>query len=147
MFDFQHLLKYWPVFLTTVGGLALAIAAIRYRIPDLVKRIEMIENLKRPSTQDHEELVRRVEIVESESARHPSTKDLEKTISNFQTICKFNQVTCQKGTEKAIHKVRQDIDDKLSALYELFNKQAVVIARVDERIAALHDRQSAINNG
>ena len=113
MFDFQHLLKYWPVFLTTIAGLALAIAAIRYRIPDLVKRVEMIENLKRPSIQDHEELVRRVEIMESESAKHPSNKDLEKAVTSFSTICKFNQGTCQKSTEQAIHQVRRDIDDKL----------------------------------
>ena len=38
-----NLLDYWLAGAATVGGLALAIASARYRIPDLIRRIEKLE--------------------------------------------------------------------------------------------------------
>ena len=110
-----HVLGNWPVVVAAVTGLGVLVAVIRYKIPELVKKVDAMEN-----------------------ADYPSTKDLETSLSNFQQICKFNQVTCQKGIHCEINKVKMDIDKKLSDLYDLVHKQAVLMARVDERVAALH---------
>lgn len=75
-----------------------------------------------------------------EKVQHPSDKDLEMAIDSFRTVCKFNQVSCQKGVNMEINKVRKELDQKLSALVDLVNKQAIIIARVDERVAVLHEK-------
>ena len=137
MTEVQHIIKYWPVIVAVIGGLALAIASLRYRLPELVKRVETMEGMRAPTSLDHNELVKRIELVEIESNKRPTGKDIDRAVASFNTICKFNQVSCQKCTEAAISQVRLDIDSKLSSLYELINQQAVVIARTDERVAIL----------
>ena len=115
-----HILGNWSVVVAAVGGLALLIAAVRYRIPDLARRLEKMEKTK-----------------------HPSETDLETAVTSFQTVCKFNQVSCQKTTACQINQVRNEFTKQLSGLVELVNKQAVIIARVDERVAAIHRNHDA----
>jgi hypothetical protein len=111
----SHVLGNWPIVVAAVSGFGLLVAVVRYKIPELVKKIDKMEK-----------------------ADYPSTLDLSKALENFQVVCKFNQVTCQKGIHCEIDKVKADIDGKLAALYDLVHAQAVLMARVDERVAALH---------
>lgn len=113
-----YLLGNWPVIVAIASGLGLLIAAVRYKIPDLARRLESVE-----------------------SAKHPSESDLNMAVGNFQTVCKFNQVSCQKATACQINKVNDDMKEKLADLYELIHAQAIIIARVDERVAAMHRNQ------
>lgn len=110
-----HVLGNWPVVVAAVTGFGLLVAVVRYKIPELVKKID-----------------------EMEKGDFPSNTDLKQAFENFRTICKFNQVSCQKGIHCELDKVKTDIDAKLGALYELVHAQAVLMARVDERVAALH---------
>lgn len=110
-----HFWENWPVILAVCSGLALAIAAVRYRIPDLARRVDKME-----------------------AGKYPTAIELERTITSFQTVCKFNQATCQKQTACQMHNMKSEFTKQLNDLIDLVNKQALVIARVDERIAALY---------
>ena len=105
----------WPTVLAVCSGLALAIAAVRYRIPDLARRIAIME-----------------------AGKYPTTSELEKTINSFQVVCKFNQASCQKQTACQMNTMKSEFTKQLGDLINLVNKQALVIARVDERVAALY---------
>jgi hypothetical protein len=114
----SHITGNWPIVAAGISGLALIIGAVRYKIPELTRKVAAMEKVK-----------------------HPSAKDIETAIDSMRTVCKFNQVSCQKGVECELNRVRADLDDKLSGLYDLVNKQAIIIARVDERVATIHDKQ------
>lgn len=113
----SHLAGNWPIVAAAASLMILVIGAIRYKIPELTKKVEAMEK-----------------------TNHPTSKDLDKAFDSFRTACKFSQVTCQKGVNVELDKVRRDLDKKLSALYDLVNKQAIIIARVDERVATLHEK-------
>lgn len=112
-----HITGNWPIVAASLAAAGLIIATVRYRIPELSKKVAAMEKVQ-----------------------HPSDKDLEMAIDSFRTVCKFNQVSCQKGVNMEINKVRKELDQKLSALVDLVNKQAIIIARVDERVAVLHEK-------
>lgn len=112
-----HVTGNWSVVAAVIGALGLLVAVVRYRIPELQKKVEAMEKTK-----------------------HPTKHDLEVAFESFRTVCKFNQASCQKGVHCELDKVRRDLDDKLSSLYDLINKQAIIIARVDERVATLHEK-------
>ena len=115
----SHITGNWPIVAAGISGLALLIGAVRYKIPELCRKVAAMEKIK-----------------------HPSTKDIEVAIDSMRTVCKFNQVSCQKGVECELNRVRADLDEKLSSLYDLVNKQAIIIARVDERVANIHERHN-----
>ena len=135
------LLDYWPAGVTAVGGLALAVASVRYRIPDLVRRVEKLEAEQNPSREDMNRIGGRLEILENQA--RPTTEDLERAIAAFQTVCKFNQFSCQKMNSVELVKLRKEIEVRISGLYDLINKQAVLLGRVDERVAALSNQSLA----
>ena len=118
-----QILGWWPAAVGCVGCIAAVIVAVRYKIPDLARRVEAMET------------------------KNPTKHDLNTVVDSFRTVCKFNQATCQKSNAAQIEKVRRELDQKLSDLYDLINKQAVIIARVDERVAALHGGQAPIDQG
>ncbi len=123
MTPISHITGNWSVIAAIVGGLGLIIAVVRYKIPELTKKVEAMERTE-----------------------YPTKQDLEVAIESFRTVCKFNQVTCQKGVNCQINKVREDLDGKLSQLYVLINKQAIIIARVDERVASMHKRHDHLHD-
>jgi len=118
-----QILGWWPAAVGCVGCITAVIVAVRYKIPDLARRVEAMET------------------------KNPTKHDLNTVVDSFRTVCKFNQATCQKSNAAQIEKVRRELDHKLSDLYDLINKQAVIIARVDERVAALHGGQAPIDQG
>ena len=124
-----------------MGGLALAVASVRYRIPDLVRRVEKLEAEQSPSREDMERIGGRIEILENQA--RPTQEDLERAIAAFQTVCKFNQISCQKMNSVELVKLRKEIEVRISGLYDLINKQAVLLGRVDERVAALSNQSLA----
>ena len=73
-----------------------------------------------------------------EAGKYPTTSELEKTINSFQVVCKFNQASCQKQTACQMNTMKSEFTKQLGDLINLVNKQALVIARVDERVAALY---------
>jgi hypothetical protein len=97
--------------------------AVRYKIPDLARRVEAMET------------------------KNPTKHDINTAVESFRTVCNFNQANCQKSTAAQIEKVRRVLDKKLSDLFELINKQAVIIEMVDERVDALHGDQAPIDQG
>ena len=135
------LLDYWPVGVTAIGGLALAVASVRYRIPDLARRVEKLEAEQNPSREDMDRIGGRLETLENQA--RPTQEDLERAIAAFQTVCKFNQVSCQKMNSVELVKLRKELDVRISGLYDLINKQAVLLGRVDERVAALSNHSFA----
>lgn len=110
-----HVLSWWPILVAGATGVVATAIAVRYKIPELVKKVETMET------------------------KNPSKDDLKKTVENIHTVCKFNQVSCQKALDSKISKVKDDLDNKLSELYELVNTQAILMARVDERVQAMHE--------
>ena len=113
----KHILGNWSIVAATITALGLLVAVVKYKIPDLAKKVAAMEL----SNKDQ-----------------PSRADLTITLEGFKNQCHLNQAVCQKAVNMQMAAARKDIDIKLDALTQLVNLQAIVIARVDERIAALY---------
>lgn len=114
----SHFLGWWPMLIAAFGGLFATVIAIRYKLPELTKRVDAVEK---------------------GTAKNPSKKDLETSMESFHAICRFNRVSCQKALDAQVFQVKQDLESKLAELYELMNQQAILMARVDERVAYMHN--------
>jgi hypothetical protein len=128
---FHHqILGWWPMLVAICSGIMATAIVIRYKLPELTKKVEAMTK---------------------ENAKRPSKKDLEITLDSFHSICKFNQVSCQKELDLKMIKIKQDVEEKLGELWELINQQAILMARVDERVAIMHNnggkRLGDCNNG
>jgi len=108
-----QILGWWPIAVACVSGITAALVAIRYKIPELARKVEAMET------------------------KNPTKSELEMVVDSLHTVCKFNQATCQKSNAAQIAQVRSELHQKLSDLYDLVNKQAVLMARVDERVAVI----------
>lgn len=132
-----------------IGSIAAAFVVIRYRIPDLARKVKALET-ENPTNKDMahvaetvKDLAKKIEELEDLC---PSMKDLDTVVDSFRTVCKFNQVTCQKGNAVQMGKVKQDLEGKLAGLYTLVNNQAILMARVDERVAAILLNHNNVNH-
>lgn len=108
---FSHLKGMWP-FAAVGGGFILAlIITIQYKMPDLAARVLKIEK------------------------KGANNQDLERITKDFQTVCRFNQVSCQKEMEYRWSALNKDHDKKLSELYEKLNELMVengkLVAKVE----------------
>ncbi len=110
-----HLISNWPIYAAMMAGLALAIAAVRYKLPELARRISVMED-----------------------AKHPTKDEMTLSLDGFQVTCKLNQVSCQKATAGQISAVKTDLNEKFTKLVDMIHKQAITIARIDERIGTMH---------
>ena len=118
----DELLKLWPIAVSMVLAVAAMIATYKYRIPEIVRRLEKLEAQVRPSSDDFDQIVGRVSGLEKEN--HPTSRDLDRVVANLNTVCKYNQVSCQKMSAAELVKLRKEIYTSISGLYELINKQA-----------------------
>ena len=100
----------WPV-LVAIGGFFLAlIYAIRYKIPDISKRLESLEKAC------------------------AKTKDVSTAIDSFSTVCKFKQVSCQKQNQAETAKMLKDLSSQMAEIYEKLNHLAVSYADVAAKV-------------
>lgn len=147
MSGYDQFLKLWPIVVSIVLVVAAMITTYKYRIPEIVRRLEKLESRVRPSSDDFDQIVGRVYGLEKEE--HPTNRDLDRIVANFQTVCKFNQVSCQKMNTAELAKLRKEMDTilrkeiatKFSSLTDLLHAQAVLLARLDERIAHLSNQE------
>jgi len=144
---FEHAKESWPTLSAVIAALVALIVAIRYKIPDLTRRIIVIESKPSRDTDidnsmnSIDDLRSRMEAVENKSA---SGVDLNRAIDGLQTICKFNQATCQKEAAIALAKRNKENDNKLGAIYEKLNQLSIQVAGLEKQIDFLvQDRQSA----
>ena len=112
----------WPVFIAASGFIVVLIIAVRYKLPDLTRRIEALEK------------------------KGAKVKDIDSAIDGFHTVCKFNQMTCQKEIAQQWAENLIEFDKKMGALYEKLNKIAVSNAKLVARVEVLLiDRQTDNN--
>ena len=112
----------WPVFIAASGFLVVLLIAVHYKIPDLTRRIEALEK------------------------KGAKVTDIDSAIDGFQTVCKFNQMSCQKEIAQQWAENLVEFDKKVGALYDKLNKIAVSNAELVARVEVLLlDRQNATN--
>lgn len=71
-----------------------------------------------------------------------NSTDLERAIEGFRTVCKFNQVTCQKENQHGWTVLRKEFDEKFSDLHEKLNSLAVSNAELIAKVELLiNDRK------
>ncbi len=88
-------------------GFALALLyAVRYKIPDLTRRLSELEQ------------------------KGAKGADLSRAIDSFHTVCRFNQVSCQKEIESKL-------DKKLSMMHTKLNELAISNADVSAKVELL----------
>ena len=106
--------------LTAIGGFFLAIIyAVRHKIPDLSKRLAALEKACAKS------------------------KDVTTAIDSFHTVCKFNQVSCQKQIQAETSKMLKELSSELAEIYEKLNHLAVLYADVAAKVEIIvRDRES-----
>ena len=116
-------MRLWPIAIG-VFGLAIAIAvAVRYKLPDLTRRIGVLENNGAKCT------------------------DLNTAIDGFRTVCKFNQVSCQKEMAHNWGLLQKEVDEKLGLIHEKMNAIALTNAQLIAKLdVLLADRQNGNGN-
>jgi len=113
-----HIKLYWPIFTSATGLLIAILVVVRYKLPDLTRRIEAVEKKGANST------------------------DLDRAIDGFQTVCKFNQVSCQKENQHAWAKLIKEYDKKLGDLYEKLNALQVANANLVAKVEILIEERA-----
>ena len=122
---FTHLKPFWPAIGATTGFVLALIIGIRYKIPDLTRRMEALEALER---------------------KRPKNSDLDHAIDGFHTVCRFNQVTCQKEIEHKTAGLGRDLDKKLAVMHEKVNGLAISNADVGAKIELLLNGHDGLKN-
>ena len=113
----------WPIFIAASGFIVALLIAVHYKIPDLTRRIEALEK------------------------KGAKVTDIDTAIDGFSTVCKFNQMSCQKEIAQQWAKNLVEFDKKVGALYERLNLIAVDNAKLVARVEVLlEDRQINGNN-
>lgn len=113
-----HMKPYLP-YAGAIGGFILAlIIGTRYKIPDLTRRMVTLEN------------------------KGAKNKDLDKAIDSFHTVCRFNQVSCQKEVEHKTSVLVEDFNTKLGVMHEKLNGIAVTNANLCARVDILIDERA-----
>ena len=111
-----HLKPWAPAIGTVLGFLFALVIAVRYKLPDLTKRVEAMEKSDKQKT---------------------TSKDITQALDGFKTICQFNQATCKIENEHKWNQIRNEIDNKLSALYEKLNDLATSNAELVAKVEIL----------
>jgi hypothetical protein len=124
---------------------AAAFAALKYRIPDLVTRMSKLEEGHDKHTECLNHASGLIERVDDLEDKKPDKTDLAIVVDSFHTVCKFNQASCQKANAISMLKVKDEMDEKLSDIYNVINEQKVMTARIDERVEILLSRKCATN--
>lgn len=140
-------LGWWPVAVGVCVSFAAAFAALKYRIPDLVTRMATLEEKSEKHTEclnNAKGIMERVEDLEEQT---PDKTDLATVVDSFHTVCKFNQASCQKSNAVNTLKLKDEMDAKLSDIYNIINEQKVMTARIDERVEILLGRNCTNGNG
>lgn len=110
--DFWIKIKpYWPIASTIFGFSIAFLVTIRYKIPDLARRMEAIEE--------------------------KGAKDVKLALDGFSTVCKFNQVTCQKSQDHLWMIRMKKFDAKNDALLEKLSELAVSNANLYAKVDLL----------
>lgn len=138
-------LGWWPVAVGVCVSFAAAFAALKYRIPDLVTRMSTLEERHDKHAEclnNAKGLVERVDDLEEQT---PDKTDLATVVDSFHTVCKFNQASCQKSNAVNTLKLKDEMDAKLSEIYNIINEQKVMTARIDERVEILLARNCGLN--
>jgi hypothetical protein len=102
-----------PVFSAIFGFLIAMFIAMRYKIPDLTRRVGKIERAG------------------------ADVQDLDRAIDSFHTVCRFNQVSCQKEIEHRQAKLIAALDVKLAKMYERVNALAISNAALEAQVKLL----------
>ena len=140
-------LGWWPVAVGVCVSFAAAFAALKYRIPDLVTRMVDLES----KSEKHAECLNRasglIERVDDLEEQTPDKTELATVVDSFHTVCKFNQASCQKANAVSTLTLKNEMDAKLSDIYDIINEQKVMTARIDERVAIILARDCANGNG
>lgn len=124
---YTHVKPMLPV-LGAIGGFILAlIIGFRYKIPDLTRRMESLEK------------------------KGAKNKDLNSAIDSFHTVCRFNQVSCQKeveiNTRDLMGELDGELDVKLAEMYDKLNKLAISNADLAAKVQILiRERENGNNN-
>ena len=118
-----HFKILWPI-LTAIGGFFLAcLYTIRYKIPDLTRRVLALEKAGAKS------------------------KEVAAAIDAFHTVCKFNQVSCQKQIQAETAKMLKEINSQMAEIYEKLNQLAVSYADVAAKVEIIvKDREKGSGN-
>lgn len=106
-------IRLWPILAAAFGISIAVVVAVRYKLPDLTKRIEVLEN------------------------RGVKSTDLSTAIDGFRTVCRFNQVSCQKEIESKWGLLQKEVDEKLGLIHEKMNAIAVTNAQLIAKIDIL----------
>jgi len=142
-----QILGWWPVAVGVCVSFAAAFAALKYRIPDLVTRMADLET----KSDKHSECLNRasglIERVDELEDGEKVKGELATVVDSFHTVCKFNQATCQQSNAINTLKLKNEMDAKLSGIYDIINEQKVMTARIDERVAILLSRECTNGNG
>lgn len=139
-------LGWWPVAVGVCVSFAAAFAALKYRIPDLVNRMGTLEEKQEKHTECLNNAKGIVERVDDLEDKTPDKTDLATVVDSFHTVCKFNQASCQKSNAVNTLKLKDEMDSKLSEIYNIINEQKVMTARIDERVEILLSR-NCVSNG
>jgi hypothetical protein len=116
-------IKLWPIVVAVFGIYIAIVIAVRYKLPDLTRRIEALEKKGAKST------------------------DLTTAIDGFRTVCKFNQVSCQKEMQHKWGLLQKEVDEKLGLIHEKMNAIAITNAKVITKLdILLKDRQNGNGN-
>lgn len=112
-------IKLWPIGLAVFGFSIAIVAAVRYKLPDLTRRIEILEK------------------------KGAKSADLNTAIDGFRTVCQFNQVSCQKEMQHKWGLLQKEVDQKLGLIHKEMNAIAVTNAQLITKLdVLLADRQN-----
>lgn len=120
-----HFKPLWFIASGSIGFILAVVYALRYKFPDLHKRLTALEKAGEKSLVNG---------------------DLESAIDSFHTVCRFNQVSCQKENEQHMVKLMQDLDKKLETLYEKLNNIALCNAKLTAKVELLVERENGNGN-
>lgn len=140
-------LSWWPVVVGVCVSFAAAFTALRYRIPDLVDRMGLLEGTQKEHSDCLSHASGIIERVDELELKKPSKSELTTAVESFRTVCKFNQATCQKEIGVDLIKIKAEMDKKLADIYSVINEQRVMTARIDERVEILLTRNCTNGNG
>jgi len=108
-----NLLGWWPIVSASLFGAVAAIIAIRYKIPDILKRIALIDE------------------------RMSSKKDMLNCAASKTDRCNYQQSECQKKNMQMVEFARKEVSLEVATLNAVVNSLSNTLVRIDERVSML----------
>jgi hypothetical protein len=119
----HEIISLWPVLVATGGFVLAFLYGVKYVLPGLAKRIDALE------------------------MKAAEKGDLESAIDGFHTVCRFNQVSCQKENQVNTTKLFKELDGTLGEIFNKVGGLAVANAELSTKVEMmLKERENGNGN-